>query len=295
MTNLPFSHPTAGNRPIDPAAAAQMLTEADRVSQRAAEGIDPGPLVVIRRWTPVVLFIYAVSFLLVFSDQGSASAPNPLLPGAKYANLLIIPLLMQIQLVQGARNRLPIADISMSRGRTILQLLTVVPFIAILAVSLFGVKIPWWVCILVAVGVAAPSLREVGTRAHKSSGYTRGQRTPSPVLSSTARATSFVLGIYLGAASAVMVFPWFPLAALPMLILLLVSVCFANKRWGLTSVGSEWQARHWVAFGISFVLFFAFVLLVVKTSWNTPLVGILGGAAIALPLVISAATSRSKP
>ena len=271
---------------IDRLAAAGMLRRAESVSRQAHAGIDSRVQPLIKAWTPVVLFVYAATFLLLFTDAGSGLAANPA-SAASYANILLIPLLAGLMLVQGLRNRLPIAEVNPLRGRRLLFFfLGILVFMAVPAASFFGVGIPWWLCLLVAAALALIAGLSTNAWPKRTLGGTvdHAGQGPRPPLVLSARWATAGLGLYFGFTGATLVFSWFPLAAFILTILLLVLMGFANARWGLTSLGSQWMKRQWVACALSASLLFCLALIVVKAGMHEPLAGMIGGLLIATPL-----------
>ncbi len=294
MTNPDFGGQADHDNEISPATASRMLADADRVSASAQGRVDLRTQSLIQACSPLVLFAYTATFLLLFTYPAQVAGANVFNAGPMYANILLIPLLAQTQLMQGARNRIPVSDATPLKGRKLLFVfLGIAAFVAIAAMSLLGVKIAWWVSILVAVCAAAPPavLAVISSKKARIQTEDRPSSGIQPPLGKPARYVTLGLGIYFGIAGVSTTLSWFPLAALVLLLVLLGLVFRGNTRWGLVSVGSEWQRHHWIAFGASFLLFFALTLIVVRTSWNTPVVGIIGGALIVAPMVIAALTS----
>lgn len=294
MTNSDFGGQTDHDSAISPATASRMLADADRVSANAQGRVDLRTQSLIQTWVPLVIFAYVATFLLLFTYPAQVAGANVFNAGPMYANILLIPLLAQTQLIQGARNRLSVSDAKPLKGRKLLFVfLGIAAFIAIAAMSVSGIEIPWWVSILVAVCAATPPaiLAMISSKKARIQPQGRLSSGSEPALSKPARHVTLGLGIYLGIAGFSTTLPWFLLAASALLLILFALMLCGNTRWGLMSVGSEWQRKHWVAFGASFLLFFALTLILVRTSWNTTVVGMLGGALIAAPLVIAALTS----
>ncbi len=260
------------------------------MSPQAHAGIDSRVQPLIKRWSPVVLFAYAATFLLLFTDQGNGLAANPA-SAASYANLLLIPLLAGLMLVQGLRNRLPIAEVKPLQGRKLLFLfLGILVFMAVPAASFFGVGFPWWVCIIVAavLAVIAGLATNAWPKGVPGTTVEHAEPVPRPPLGTSARWATAGLGLYFGFTGAILVFEWFPLAAFVLSIILLALIGFAHARWDLTSMGSQWMKRHWIACAASAGLMFSLALIVVKAAVDAPLVGIAGGLVIAAPLIAAA-------
>lgn len=295
MTRSQFEEEPDHPKGIDPSTASRMLAEATRVSANVRRLADPRIQSLIQTWVPVVVFAYAATFLLIFTAPESTLGASTFVSGPAYTGILMVPLLSQVLLVEGARNRITVSEAMPLQGRKLVfVLLGIAAFIAIAAVSVSGVEVPWWLCILAAACAAVPP--GILAKRSRSSARQEAVITAEPASQSspsrTARIATACLGIYFGVAGASTVFSWFP-AALLLLVLLLLTLIFArNTRWGLTSVGSEWQQQHWKSFGATFLLFFGLLLVVVRTTWNTPMVGIIGGVLIAAPMIAASLTIR---
>lgn len=287
MDDVGEGRESENNSHIDRLDAARMLREAESVSLQAKGGVDTRTQTLIKRWTPAVLFVYAATFLLLFTDEGNGTAANPA-SAASYANILLIPLLAGLMLVQGLRNKLPIAEVKPLQGRKLLFLLLgILTFMAVPAANMLGVGFSWWVCIIDAAVLAVISAlaTDAWTKNSPAGPLGRTMTLPRKKLGTRARWTTAGLGVYFRLTGAILVFPWFPIAAFVLTICLLALVFFANARWGLTSLGSQWMKRHWLAGGTSAGLLFVLALILVKASWHAPLAGILGGLVVAAPLV----------
>lgn len=288
MNDSEFDPDARSVQSYDASTAAQLLNEAERVGARSLAHTDFRAHAVIQGWTAAAMFVYAATFLLLFGNPDySASVVGS---GYSYANVLLIPFLVLSQLVQGARNRLPISSAPLRRGIQLMMILSsTIIFLAAATATLLGVEYPWWASLLVAVAVAAPpGLLAIGT-SRKADGTASNPHgvSPQPPLGRSAAAMTAGLGAYFGAIAALTPYSWFPLAAMVFTLALLVQLAGWNARWGLPSVGSEWGQPQWLAFGITFTLLFALTIIAAKTDWNTPLVATISGILIAAPLVCS--------
>lgn len=283
--------------PPSSAAAARMLHSADSVSARVAGGLDLRAEAKLQRWTPAILFVYVATFTLLFTHQAEPSDGGWPITGPLYANILIIPLLTQLTLIQGARNRLAIATTITLRGRRLLFLLLgTTVFAAMLVASVFGIEIPWWLCLVSAALVAAPSTVTAVAASQKArnSEYVSRGDVIRPPLGLRVRGVTFGLGVYFGFAGFSTVQSWFPTAAFALVMGMVVLLLFPNASWGLASIGSQWRKYHWVAFGISFVMLCSLTLLVLRARWDDPVVGVVGGLGVAAPLVIAALVRKRR-
>jgi hypothetical protein len=290
MTDSGFDHDERVDQSLDASTAARLLADAERVgaSLRARTDFRAGAL--IQGWTAAAIFVYVATFLLLFGNPAHSWSAAGIGHNYVNVNVLLIPFLVLSQLVQGARNRLPISVALPRRG---VKLLLVLPgmtiFLAAATAALVGIEYPWWASLLVAAVIAAPlgglaisTARKAGGTAPHSHGA-----SPRPPLGRTAAGMTAGLGAYFGVVAALTPYSWFPVAALFLTLALLVQLIGWSARWGLPSVGSEWGQPQWVAFGITFTLLFALTILATKTAWNTPLVATISSIVIAAPLVCS--------
>lgn len=288
MNDSEFDRDAHGSQNYDAATAARLLNGAERVDARLLAQTDFRAHAVIQGWTAAAIFVYAATFLLLFGNPNySGSVVGS---GYSYANVLLIPFLVLSQLVQGARNRLPVSFARLRRGIQLPMILSSTAlFLAAATATLLGVEYPWWASLLVAAAVAAPlgSLSIVTSRkSGQTTSYPHGTSPRTP-LSRTAAVMTAGLGAYFGVIAALTPYSWFPVAVVLFFLALLVQLIGWSARWGLPSVGSEWGQPQWVAFGISFTVLFALTIISAKTAWNTPLMAIISGIVIAAPLVCS--------
>ena len=287
---------SADNDGVESSTASGLLDAADRVSVRVNQGIDFGTHARILGWSAATLFVYASTFLLLLSASVRVieedDVPNPML----YGSVLVIVFVALEQLLQGARNRLPISLVRPLPGRTLwLALPGFLLFLAVGIAILVGVEITWWADIVVALCLAAlpgflciASVRKARTNpAHRSRASARAP------LGRSARLITAGLGIYFGIAGVLTLVPplGYSIATMVLILIMVAMMLGWSAPWGLPSVGSEWGQRQWTAFGVSFALLFALTLLAAITPWNTAWVGGTVGVLIALPLVLSALPS----
>lgn len=291
MELFPTDPRTAENVNLDSATAALLLSRAECVGVDVVKQTDFRALSVIQGWVAATSFVYVATFLVLFAHPGTSEGVSN--SASSYVNVLVIPFLLFSQLVQGARSRLPI--IASFPQRLTPKLLLILPGVAIFAAAatayIIGVRFPWWGSLLIACAIAAP----LGILAIVSASKARGHAFPRPntvhsrqLLSRTAARMTAGLGCYLGVLAALTPYGWFPVAAGILTFVLVMLVAGWTARWGLPSVGSEWGFSDWVGFGIAFTLLFAVAIVAARTPWDTPFIGILGGAVIAAPLFISA-------
>ena len=137
-------------------AAAQLLSQTERVSAHVLNQTDFRADALIQGWVAAALFAYVATFLVVFTAPGTSEAGRS--PGSSYRFNLLIPFLLLSQLVQGARNRLPIMSSFPQRRAS--KLLVFLPgpavFFAAAAACSAGVRLPWWVSLLAAFAAAVP-------------------------------------------------------------------------------------------------------------------------------------------
>lgn len=297
MTEPGQTQEPEGDLTTDASTAAHLLDVADQVSVRVNEGTGFRSAALIQGWGAAVLFIYVTAFLLLFTASGLDGNGSDHNVG--FSSTLVIAILVQIQLIQGARNRILISVARPLRNWKLwLQLFGFVLFIAIAAASLFGLQFSWWVSFVVAIFVTAP----LGIASLSSARKARKHPTRTPLvsphlpLSRTARVMTAGLGAYFSLAGAMTLLPrqWSSIGNL-LLILIVVGVTAGwNSRWGLPRVSSEWGLRQWAAHGISFTLLVTLTVVVARTSWASPWIAATAGILIALPLVLSALSQHRK-
>lgn len=298
MSDSAFEHDESIDQSLDASTAAQLLDDAKRVGVSVRAHTDFRAHAMIQGWTTAALFVYTATFLLLFGSTDYTGSTDGVGHNYSYVNVLLIPFFILTQLIQGARNRLPISVTLRSRGITLLLILPgMIFFLAAAAAALVGINYPWWVTLLVATAIAAPlGLLAIST-ARKAGGTTAHVQLPSPrpPLGRTAAGMTAGMGVYFGVVAAVTPYPWFPVAALILTLALFVALIGWNARWGLPSVGSEWGQPQWIAFGITFTLLFALTIVATKTTADTPLMATISSIAIAAPLVCSTLrTSRQR-
>lgn len=280
---------------MDASTAAQLLGAANRVSDRVNERTDFRISALIQGWGAAALFIYVAAFLLLFTTPGQGGGgPDH---NAAFVSTLLIAILVQNQLIQGARNRILISLAHTLRSWKLwLQLIGFALFIAVSVASLFGVQFSWWVSFVVTICLTAPlGIASVSSAQKARRNPARAPIVaPHPPLSKTARVMTAGLGVYFGIAGAVTVTPrqWSSTANLLLTLIVVGLMIGWNAWWGLPRVGSEWGQRQWVAQGVSFALLMTVTVVVARTSWDIPWVGAIGGILIALPLVLSVLPQR---
>jgi hypothetical protein len=269
------------------ARSARLLADAERVAARTRAQTDYRAHAVIQGWVAAALFVYVATFLLLFGTPAPIGSAAGTGPNYAYVNVLVVPFLTLTQIVQGARDRLPISVVLPHRRALLLTLPGLTLLLATAIASLVGIGYPWWANLLVAAAIAAPLSGLAISTARNASGTAPHERcaSPLPPLSRIAAMMTAGLGICFGVIAASTAYFWFPAVTMFLTLALLVLLFGWSVPWGLPRVGSEWGQSQWVAFGVSFTLLFALVVLAAKTSWNTPLVATISGIAIAVPLV----------
>ena len=290
MCDSAFEHDESVDQSLDALTAAQLLDDAERVGVAVRAHTDFRAHAMIQGWTTAAIFVYAATFLLLFGSADHTSSTDGVGHNYAYVNVLLIPFFILMQLIQGARNRLPVSVTLPRRGITLLLVLpSMFFFLAAAVAALVGIDYPWWVTLLVATAIAAPlGLLAIST-ARKAGGTTAHVQFSSPrsPLGRTTAGMTAGMGVYFGIVAAVTPYPWFPVAALVLTLLLFVALIGWNARWGLPSIGSEWGQPQWIAFGITFTLLFAQTIVATKTTADTPLIATISSIVIAAPLVCS--------
>ena len=290
MSDSGFDHAESIDQRLDALTAAQSLGDAERAGVSVRAHMDFRAHAMIQGWTAAALFVYAATFLLLFGSPNYPGSTDGTGHNYAYVNVLLIPFFTLMQLIQGARNRLPVSVILPRRGITLALILPgMVFFLAAAVAALVGINYPWWVTFLVATAIAAPLGVLTFSTARKAGGTTAHLQFSSPrsPLGRTTAGMTAGMGVYFGVVAAVTPYPWFPVAALILTLLLFVVLIGWNARWGLPSVGSEWGQPQWIAFGIAFTLLFVLTIVATKTTADTPLIATISSIVIAAPLVCS--------
>ena len=290
MSDSGFDHDESIDQSFDASTAAQLLGDAKRVGVSVRAHTDFRAHALIQGWTAAAIFVYAATFLLLFGSADHTSSTDGVGHNYAYVNVLLIPFFILMQLIQGARNRLPVSVTLPRRGITLLLVLpSMFFFLAAAVAALVGIDYPWWVTLLVATAIAAPPGVLTISTARKAGGLASHVQPPSPrpPLGRTAAGMTAGMGAYFGVVAAVTPYPWFPVAALILTLALFVALIGWNARWGLPSIGSEWGQPQWIAFGITFTLLFALTIVATKTTADTPLIATISSIVIAAPLVCS--------
>ena len=242
MSDSEFDHAESVDQSLDALTAAQLLGDAERVGVAVRAHTDFRAHAMIQGWTAAALFVYAATFLLLFGNPNDPGSTDGVGHNYSYVNVLLIPFFILMQLIQGARNRLPVSVTLPRRGITLLLVLpSMFFFLAAAAAALVGIDYPWWVTLLVATAIAAPlGLLAIST-ARKAGGLASHVQPLSPrsPLGRTAAGMTAGMGAYFGVVAAVTPYPWFPVAALILTLALFVALIGWNARWGLPSIGSR--------------------------------------------------------
>ena len=290
MCDSAFERDESVDQSLDALTAAQLLDDAERVGVAVRAHTDFRAHAMIQGWTTAAIFVYAATFLLLFGSADHTGSTDGVGHNYAYVNVLLIPFFILMQLIQGARNRLPVSATLPRRGITLLLVLpSMFFFLAAAVAALVGIDYPWWVTLLVATAIAAPLGVLTISTARKAGGLASHVQPPSPrsPLGRTAAGMTAGMGAYFGVVAAVTPYPWFPVAALILTLALFVALIGWNARWGLPSIGSEWGQPQWIAFGITFTLLFALTIVATKTTADTPLIATISSIVIAAPLVCS--------
>lgn len=231
----------------------------------------------------VLLAAYMGVFVYTGSTEGGASVF-----GGTTMALVLPPIMISAGLVNGANERFRTRLRNTTR-----QWVSLGFFFAVLVVLLIwgiaGGGYPWWVS-LIAVAV---TLVIFGTRALgivlRAPATADDVRQPRQSLSAPVRMTTILLGVYLGAACAVVFVPiatWF-LTVFGMLAIIIALTAHTTS-WGLLRTGYDWRIPQWIAFGIAALVMFLLAVLVIATDIVTPVVAVSAGAVVAASLIGSA-------
>ena len=272
------------NQPINAGHAAQLLQNGRTISTRVHESIDLRTQALIRAGMAAALFIYIVTYLVVFGGGISAGRNS-----ATFSNTLLLPFLLVGGLTLGVRDTVRDAVREHRAFTTVIDVLALVPFGIAIAATVLGAAIPWGVGLGVAICATLPTaslaiMNERRARASAVRPAVHGARLP---LSMPARAVTVLLALILGLATAAHAVAWGAIIGLILSAIVLALVLFRATPWNLASVGAEWGQAQWCGFTASFALLMGATMVVARTSLDSP-VGVVAGVLAACPLAVSA-------
>ncbi|MDJ0376318.1 hypothetical protein [Cryobacterium sp. PH31-L1] len=275
--------PTDGQR-IDAAGAAHLLEAGAAASARADAAVDHRVLARTQFGIAAAMFIYLSVFLLLFGNQTQEAVSGAGPGGYAYGTMLLIPFLVLTQLVMGVRDRVGV--VRAHRPYLVSALIGLIPFLLLAGLSVLDVSYPWGLNLVAAAAPAVP-LAGLGLKAARRAGPR--SRPVAPIEPGRpARIMTASLGLYLGLTGMLATFSWSALTGLALVIGLVILLALISSRWGLPSLGAVWGSREWAAYGTSFTLLVTLAVVLARTPWNTPLVGVVGGLIVAAPLVVAA-------
>ena len=123
MSHSGFDHDESFDQRLDASTAAQLLGDAERVGVSVRAHTDFRAHAMIQGWTAAALFVYAATFLLLFGSADRTGSTDGAGHNYAYVNALLIAFFILMQLVQGARNRLPVSVTLARRGITLALIL----------------------------------------------------------------------------------------------------------------------------------------------------------------------------
>ncbi|GAA3875301.1 hypothetical protein GCM10022381_17490 [Leifsonia kafniensis] len=291
----------ADARGVDAAMAASLLRSGEQIGVKVYRSIDFRTQALVQAGTAVAIFLYVTVFLFLISTQGDHMAESAAPGSNNFGTNLLIPFLALSYLTLGVRERLKALLPTHRRARAfVVGLLSIVPFLVVGGAAVFGQQIPWGLTLAVACCAAAPAVALAIFSARQARHHDVRPSEPElrAPLSSPAQSMTVALGLVFGASAASGAFFWGALVGLVAAVALLVLIALNRTKWSLAAVGSEWGRAQWLSFGASFALLMVVTVLLARTSFNSPLVGIVGGILVAVPLVIAAfkeSTIRERP
>lgn len=262
------------------AEARAHLDAADRVRERGA-GL-PRPFAWLLFWGALMMGAYVCAVLLVLPSPPDSG-------GAHYVNLLLVPLLVNSVLLNGARERF---DVRFRSGIAVWIAVVAIAggFAAAMIVVFTGGTLAPWVAVIVGIGAAGL----MGGRAFVT--LLGGPRGESSVewagvpLSAPVRWMTALIGVLFGVTAAVSQWP------VASSIVNLIGLCLTlvmlllQGAWSLVRVGSEWGRREWVASVAAMLLLFALAIASARTDLATPaLAGGVGGVVLVLMVAVALA------
>ena len=247
----------------------------------------PRPYAILLLWSAVALAAYMTAFILIFQPSLASGA------GSQYTSLLLVPVLVQSGLINGARERF---GVRMRGGGALFVALgvIVVIFIVMVLAIFVGVTYPWWVSVV----VGAVLLGLMGARPAlviMQNGAAQSAALPTAPLSRPVRWMTALIGVALGAMVALSVSAMlFAIASIITLAALALLVAW-HGAWGLPRAGFEWGRAQWVGFGVVVVAVWTTALLLARTevvSW--PISAGVGLAVAGVMIGVSRATPRGR-
>ena len=269
---------------LDAASAARLLEAGAAARARADSAVDYRTLARLQFGIAGSMFVYLSAFLLLVGNQPQTAASAGSTSGFSYSIVLLIPFLVLTQLVMGvsARSRV----LRTHRRLLLITLVALVPFGVVGVLNLMEASYLWGINLLVAAAPATPLVWQ-GWKLARRAGP-KLPRVPPTLLNRPARIMTGCLGLYFGLTGMLAAFSWFAFAGLGLMLALVALLALASSRWGLPSLGSDWSSPEWNGFATSFILLVTLAIVLARTDWNTPLVGIVGGIFVAVPLVVAA-------
>ncbi|GAB3119868.1 hypothetical protein [Glaciibacter psychrotolerans] len=277
--------------PLDAADAARLLHSGQQVGQRVYATIDFRTQALVQAGTALAIFVYVSAFLFLFGGQDATAVTNAAAGGYSFSTTLLLPILVLSFLTLGVRDTLRATLLSRHPSLSITAgLVGIIPFMVVAAASIFGAHYSWWVNPLATLCAAAQpatlALRSArNARTHPAPSVPAGTRV---ALSTQALTVTVAVGVLFGLAAASGAFRYGAIVGAFVMVLLLVMLALSTTRWGLSAVGAEWGRAQWLGFAASFGLLVGVTVILVRTPFDAPLIGIAGGLTVAAPLALSA-------
>ena len=191
--------------PINAGNAARFLQSGRAISTRVQVSIDLRTQALIRAGMAAALFIYIVTYLVVFgggTSEGNASV--------SLSTTLLLPFLLVTCLTLGVRETMRDAVRDHRAFTTVIDFLALVPFGIALVASVLGAAIPWVVGLGVAICAALPpaSLAIMNERRARASAVRPVVHAARVSLSVPARAITVLIALIFGLATAASAVPW---------------------------------------------------------------------------------------
>ncbi|PCC27343.1 hypothetical protein CQ010_05345 [Arthrobacter sp. MYb211] len=281
----------------DPKTAARMLEEAKRVDARTQELVAQNLQSARSKWKPAVFFTYIATFLLVFTGPLGHLGISDAYAGRLCATLLILPMLMYTLLIQGANHRESASAVIVLKGRKLVSVLfAVLLFAALPTASMLGIAIPWWMCLVTAALIVLPMAASTLAGRRRTGNQVQQSRRAWNLapLNLRTRLGTLAAALYLGIAIFSLYFSWFALAQFVMSMLMLALVILGASSRGLVKLGAHWRDQEWFAFGLSFFLYQLSMLVAIRTTWDSPVVGVVSAIVVALPMALGALLSKQR-
>ncbi len=264
----------SGNRDVLGDAAAQLRSHDDVRAMVERRGPSRA-YATLQLWGALVLGVYGAVFLIAFGGRTVDEIAAGESVGAS-TMLLLFPVIVFSGLLDSAKQRFSIRR-KPSLGFWIAYGLIFGGFGALVVMITVSVTYPWWLNVLVPVALFV-TMATAPIRVLLSATTTPvAERWGNEPLSRPTRWATVLIGAMAGVVVATSTQQWFSIVAIVIMLgLVVVMIAWASFAV-LPRPGYEWGPIHWSAFGVTMSVLFLVALLLVRTTWITPVVTVIAG------------------